>query len=78
MPSNEGGFGDYGVSGVIRAAGLVFFAYVGFDAVSTAAAEARDPQKKDPDRPDRDGADLNRALHRDRARHDRDGRRTPT
>lgn len=48
VPSNEGGFGDYGVSGVIRAAGLVFFAYVGFDAVSTAAAEARNPQRTVP------------------------------
>ena len=48
VPSNEGGFGDYGASGVIRAAGLVFFAYVGFDAVSTAAAEARDPQRTIP------------------------------
>ncbi len=48
VPSNEGGFGDYGVSGVIRAAGLVFFAYVGFDAVSTAAAEARNPQRTIP------------------------------
>lgn len=48
VPSNEGGFGDYGASGVIRAAGLVFFAYVGFDAVSTAAAEARNPQRTVP------------------------------
>lgn len=48
VPSNEGGFGDYGVSGVIRAAGLVFFAYVGFDAVSTAAAEAKNPQRTVP------------------------------
>ena len=48
VPANDGGFGDYGASGVIRAAGLVFFAYVGFDAVSTAAAEARNPQKTIP------------------------------
>ena len=44
VPANDGDFGHYGVTGVIRAAGVVFFAYVGFDAVSTAAAEARDPQ----------------------------------
>jgi basic amino acid/polyamine antiporter, APA family len=48
VPANSGTFGDYGVSGVVRAAGVVFFAYVGFDAVSTAAAEARDPQKTIP------------------------------
>jgi APA family basic amino acid/polyamine antiporter len=48
VPANEGSFGEYGASGVIRAAGLVFFAYVGFDAVSTAAAEARNPQRTIP------------------------------
>lgn len=48
IPPSEGGFGDYGVSGVVRGAGVVFFAYVGFDAVSTAAAEARDPQRTVP------------------------------
>jgi APA family basic amino acid/polyamine antiporter len=48
VPANEGGFGDYGATGVLRAAGVVFFAYVGFDAVSTAAAEARRPQRTIP------------------------------
>ena len=48
VPPNEGGFGDYGWSGILRAAGVVFFAYVGFDAVSTAAAEARRPQRTIP------------------------------
>jgi APA family basic amino acid/polyamine antiporter len=48
IPANEGGFGDFGVSGVLRGAGLVFFAYVGFDAVSTAASEARNPQRTVP------------------------------
>ena len=38
VPANDGDFGDFGASGVIRGAGVVFFAYVGFDAVSTAAA----------------------------------------
>ena len=48
VPKNTGDFGDFGITGVIRGAGVVFFAYVGFDAVSTAAAEARDPQKTIP------------------------------
>jgi basic amino acid/polyamine antiporter, APA family len=48
VPANDGGFGDFGASGVVRAAGVVFFAYVGFDAVSTAAGEARDPQRTVP------------------------------
>ncbi len=40
--------GEYGISGVLRAASIIFFAYVGFEAVSTAAAEAKDPQKDMP------------------------------
>jgi basic amino acid/polyamine antiporter, APA family len=48
VPKNTGSFGDFGITGVIRGAGVVFFAYVGFDAVSTAAAEARNPQKTIP------------------------------
>ena len=38
----------YGWGGVIRAAGVVFFAYIGFDAVSTAAQEAKNPQRDMP------------------------------
>ncbi len=45
LPENTGTFGEYGWSGVMRAAGVVFFAYVGFDAVSTAAQEAKNPQR---------------------------------
>ncbi|GEO98411.1 amino acid permease [Methylobacterium haplocladii] len=45
LPPNTGTFGEYGISGVMRAAGVVFFAYVGFDAVSTAAQEAKNPQR---------------------------------
>ena len=45
VPDNTGTFGEYGWSGVMRAAGVVFFAYVGFDAVSTAAQEAKNPQR---------------------------------
>lgn len=45
IPENTGVFGDYGLSGVFRAAGLVFFAYVGFDTVSTLAQDAKNPQR---------------------------------
>ncbi len=44
IPPNEGGF-QYGWPGVFRAASILFFAYLGFNTVATAAAEARDPQK---------------------------------
>ena len=47
IPANEGG-AKYGWSGVIRGATLVFFAYIGFDAVSTAAGEAKNPQRDMP------------------------------
>jgi APA family basic amino acid/polyamine antiporter len=40
--------GNFGWSGVLRAAGVVFFAYIGFDAVSTAAQEAKNPQRDVP------------------------------
>jgi len=45
IPPNEGRFGRFGVSGVFQGATMVFFAYIGFDAVSTAAQEARNPQR---------------------------------
>ncbi|MFZ3246272.1 MAG: amino acid permease [Candidatus Acidiferrales bacterium] len=48
IPKNLGSFGQYGWSGVMRGASLVFFAYIGFDAVSTAAQESRNPQKDMP------------------------------
>ena len=48
IPPNTGSFGAYGWSGILRAAGVVFFAYIGFDAVSTAAQEAKNPQKDMP------------------------------
>ncbi len=44
IPKNQGHFGEFGWSGIMRGAGVVFFAYIGFDAVSTAAQEARNPQ----------------------------------
>jgi basic amino acid/polyamine antiporter, APA family len=48
IPKNTGQFGHFGWSGIMRGAGVVFFAYIGFDAVSTAAQEARNPQKDMP------------------------------
>jgi APA family basic amino acid/polyamine antiporter len=48
IPENTGTFGEYGWSGILRAAGVMFFAYIGFDCVSTAAQEAKDPQKNVP------------------------------
>jgi len=48
IPENTGERGIYGWSGVMRGAGVIFFAYIGFDAVSTAAQEAKNPQKDMP------------------------------
>jgi len=48
IPPNTGVTGEFGWSGVLRAAGVVFFAFIGFDAVSTAAQEAKNPQKHMP------------------------------
>ena len=48
VPPNTGQFGKYGWSGVGRGAAVIFFAYIGFDAVSTAAQEAKNPQKDMP------------------------------
>nr|WP_325310337.1 amino acid permease [Longimicrobium sp.] len=45
IPPNTGDFGAFGWSGVMRGAAVMFFAYVGFDAVSTAAQEAKNPQR---------------------------------
>jgi APA family basic amino acid/polyamine antiporter len=48
IPPNTGEFGHFGWSGVLRGAGVMFFAYIGFDAVSTAAQEARNPARDMP------------------------------
>ncbi len=49
IPENTTGeFGNYGWTGIVRAAGVVFFAYIGFDAVSTAAQESKNPQRDMP------------------------------
>lgn len=45
IPKNTGVFGEFGWSGIFRAAGIVFFAYIGFDAVSTTAQEVKNPQR---------------------------------
>lgn len=45
IPENTGVFGQFGWSGILRGSGVVFFAYIGFDAISTLAQEARNPQK---------------------------------
>ncbi|MEP6690035.1 MAG: amino acid permease, partial [Gemmatimonadaceae bacterium] len=48
VPPNTGTFGSFGWSGVLRGAGVIFFAFIGFDAVSTAAQESKNPQKDMP------------------------------
>ncbi|HVF29669.1 MAG TPA: amino acid permease, partial [Pyrinomonadaceae bacterium] len=48
IPANTGTFGEYGYSGILTGAAVIFFAYIGFDAVSTAAQEAKNPQRDMP------------------------------
>jgi APA family basic amino acid/polyamine antiporter len=48
IPPNTGEWGHFGISGVLRGAGTVFFAYIGFDAVSTAAQETKNPERDMP------------------------------
>ena len=48
LPENTGTFGEYGWSGILRGAAIVFFAYIGFDAVSTAAQETKNPRRNMP------------------------------
>ncbi len=48
IPPNTGEFGHFGLSGILRGAGVMFFAYIGFDAVTTAAQESKDPQRDMP------------------------------
>src|SRR5260370_17231934 len=48
IPPNQGSFGAFGWSGIARGAGVIFFAYIGFDAASTAAQEAKNPQRDMP------------------------------
>ena len=48
IPVNTGEFGEFGLSGILSAAAVVFFAYIGFDAVSTASQEAINPKRDMP------------------------------
>ncbi len=48
IPPNAGHFGEFGWTGVLRGAGIIFFAYIGFDAVSTAAQESKNPARDMP------------------------------
>ncbi len=48
VPANTGRFGEFGWSGVLRGAAVIFFAYIGFDSVSTAAQECRKPSRDVP------------------------------
>ena len=48
IPPNTGEFGHFGYSGIMAASGVIFFAYIGFDAISTAAQETRNPQRDMP------------------------------
>jgi len=48
IPENTGEFGRFGWSGILRGSAVVFFAYLGFDALSTVAQETRNPQRDMP------------------------------
>jgi APA family basic amino acid/polyamine antiporter len=48
IPENNGTWGEFGFSGIIRGAAIVFFAFIGFDAVSTAAQETKNPKRDMP------------------------------
>ena len=48
LPANTGKFGEFGLSGVLQGAAIIFFAYIGFDQAATTAQEARDPQRDVP------------------------------
>jgi basic amino acid/polyamine antiporter, APA family len=45
IPPNQGTFGKFGITGILAASGLIFFAYIGFEAVSVAAQEAKNPRR---------------------------------
>lgn len=48
IPANTGTFGEYGISGIFRGAGVIFFVFIGFDIVATMAQETKNPQKNMP------------------------------
>lgn len=45
VPSNEGSYGEFGWSGVLRGSAVIFYAFLGFDGISTSAQESRNPQR---------------------------------
>src|SRR5208282_5884269 len=45
IPPNTGAYGEFGWSGVLQASAIIFFAYIGFDGVSTVAQEAKNPAR---------------------------------
>ncbi|WP_420152766.1 amino acid permease [Siphonobacter sp.] len=48
IPENTGTFGEFGASGILRGAGVIFFVFIGFDIVAAMAQEARNPQRTMP------------------------------
>jgi APA family basic amino acid/polyamine antiporter len=48
IPKNNGTFGEFGWSGILQASAIIFFAYIGFDGVSTVVQEAKDPARSVP------------------------------
>jgi APA family basic amino acid/polyamine antiporter len=48
IPENTGTFGEFGVSGIFRGAGVIFFVFIGFDIIATMAQEAKDPKRTMP------------------------------
>jgi basic amino acid/polyamine antiporter, APA family len=48
VPENAGTWGSFGWSGIVKASGVIFFSYIGFDAISTAAQETKNPQRDMP------------------------------
>lgn len=48
IPPNNGVFGSFGMTGIFRGAGLIFFAYIGFDSLSTLVGDCKNPQKDMP------------------------------
>ena len=48
IPANTGTFGEFGLSGILRGAGVIFFVFIGFDIVATMAQETKNPQRNMP------------------------------
>ncbi|MCO7114455.1 amino acid permease [Bacteroides uniformis] len=73
IPANTGVLGEYGFSGILRGAAIVFFAFLGFDAVSTAAQETKNPKRNMPIGILVSLAGMHRALYGFCPRHDGSG-----